>query len=161
METLSEEQKLNVELFYYQHKCYNEIAAATGWIEQSEKFIQNEEEFKICMEKMSTEHTLYGSEHSRRYSAALRRCTPLEKTALNDPMLVDAIDGYRNAHLDTTKKHLNEINALQNTGVEGDVVSLNKKYPKAMAALDSSSFVFSILLLFPPGFLSIRPQKMR
>ncbi|HRO84117.1 MAG TPA: sigma-70 family RNA polymerase sigma factor [Niabella sp.] len=53
LETLSEEQKLSVELFYYQHKCYNEIAAATGmdW-NKVRSLIQNgRRNLKICMEK--------------------------------------------------------------------------------------------------------------
>jgi len=76
---------------------------------------------------MSTEHTYHYTEGDiRRYlsgSMTAQEMHYLEKTALNDPMLADAIDGYRNAHLETTKKHLNEINALlQNTELTTPVV---------------------------------------
>ncbi|MBK7099515.1 MAG: hypothetical protein IPH58_15845 [Sphingobacteriales bacterium] len=84
---------------------------------------------------MSTEHTYhYTAADIRRYlsgSMTAQEMHSLEKTALNDPMLADAIDGYRNAHLDTTKKHLNEINALlQNTKLKAPVVSFKQEVSK-------------------------------
>lgn len=84
---------------------------------------------------MSTEHTYhYTAADIRRYlsgSMTAQEMHSLEKTALNDPMLADAIDGYRNAHLDTTKKHLNEINALlQNTELKAHVVSFKQEVSK-------------------------------
>ncbi len=53
METLSGEQKQSIELFYYQNKCYNEIADETGleW-NKVRSLIQNaRRNLKICMEK--------------------------------------------------------------------------------------------------------------
>jgi len=57
LQTLSEEQRVSVELFYLQNKCYKEIAAATGldW-NKVRSYIQNgRRNLKICMEK--TEET--------------------------------------------------------------------------------------------------------
>ena len=54
MQTLSAEQKITVELFYLQDKCYKEIAEATGieW-NKVRSYIQNgRRNLKICMEKM-------------------------------------------------------------------------------------------------------------
>ncbi|MFM9910476.1 MAG: RNA polymerase sigma factor [Chitinophagaceae bacterium] len=53
LQTLSAEQKITVELFYLQNKCYNEIAETTGieW-NKVRSFIQNgRRNLKICMEK--------------------------------------------------------------------------------------------------------------
>lgn len=53
LQTLSNEQKVAVELFYLQNKCYKEIAEATGieW-NKVRSFIQNgRRNLKICMEK--------------------------------------------------------------------------------------------------------------
>ncbi len=55
MQTLSAEQKMTVELFYLQNKCYKEIADATGieW-NKVRSYIQNgRRNLKICMEKGS------------------------------------------------------------------------------------------------------------
>lgn len=53
LQTLSAEQKVSVELFYLQHKCYKEIADITGldW-NKVRSYIQNgRRNLKICMEK--------------------------------------------------------------------------------------------------------------
>ena len=53
METLPGEQKRSIKLFYYQSKCYNEIAEETGleW-NRVRSLIQNgRRNLKICMEK--------------------------------------------------------------------------------------------------------------
>lgn len=53
LETLSAEQKVSVELFYLQNKCYKEIADITGldW-NKVRSYIQNgRRNLKICMEK--------------------------------------------------------------------------------------------------------------
>ena len=53
LQTLSAEQKITVEVFYLQNKCYNEIAAITGleW-NKVRSYIQNgRRNLKICMEK--------------------------------------------------------------------------------------------------------------
>ena len=52
METLPDEQKQSVMLFYLEHKCYNEIAAITGfdW-NKVRSYIQNgKRNLKICIE---------------------------------------------------------------------------------------------------------------
>jgi RNA polymerase sigma-70 factor (ECF subfamily) len=57
LQTLSQEQKQTVELFYLQNKCYKEIAAITGieWT-KVRSFIQNgRRNLKICMEGMRNE----------------------------------------------------------------------------------------------------------
>jgi len=53
LQTLSAEQKVTVELFYLQNKCYKEIAELTGldW-NKVRSYIQNgRRNLKICMEK--------------------------------------------------------------------------------------------------------------
>lgn len=53
LQTLSEEQRVTVQLFYLQNKCYKEIAEATGleW-NKVRSLIQNgRRNLKICMEK--------------------------------------------------------------------------------------------------------------
>jgi RNA polymerase sigma-70 factor (ECF subfamily) len=53
MQALSAEQKMTVELFYLQNKCYKEIADATGieW-NKVRSYIQNgRRNLKLCMEK--------------------------------------------------------------------------------------------------------------
>jgi RNA polymerase sigma-70 factor (ECF subfamily) len=50
---LNEQQKIAVELFYLQEKCYQEVADATGFsMNEVKSFIQNgKRNIKICMEK--------------------------------------------------------------------------------------------------------------
>lgn len=53
METLSEEQRRSVDLFYLQEKSYHEIAERTGYaFKKVKSYIQNgKRNLKICMEK--------------------------------------------------------------------------------------------------------------
>ncbi|WP_199136230.1 RNA polymerase sigma factor [Pedobacter sp. ASV12] len=55
METLSEEQRKSVELFYLQEKCYKEVADITGYdMLKVKSYIQNgKRNLKICIEKNS------------------------------------------------------------------------------------------------------------
>ncbi len=55
METLSEEQRRSVELFYLQEKCYKEVADITGYdMLKVKSYIQNgKRNLKICIEKNS------------------------------------------------------------------------------------------------------------
>jgi len=55
METLSEEQRKSVDLFYLQEKCYKEVADMTGYdILKVKSYIQNgKRNLKICIEKNS------------------------------------------------------------------------------------------------------------
>jgi len=55
METLSEEQRKSVDLFYLQEKCYKEVAEITGYdILKVKSYIQNgKRNLKICIEKNS------------------------------------------------------------------------------------------------------------
>lgn len=57
METLSEEQRLSVDLFYLQEKCYKEVADITGYeMVKVKSYIQNgKRNLKICIEKNSSE----------------------------------------------------------------------------------------------------------
>jgi len=60
LETLPAEQKLCVEMFYLQNKCYKEIAEQTGidW-NKIRSYIQNgRRNLKICMEKSAIETPL-------------------------------------------------------------------------------------------------------
>ena len=61
LKTLTDEQRIVIELFYLQGKCYNEIVEATGheW-SQVRSFIQNgRRNLKLCMEKIETEKKSY------------------------------------------------------------------------------------------------------
>ena len=53
IKTLPDEQKKSIELFYLQNKCYNEIAAITGYEwNKVRSFIQNgRRNLKLCMEQ--------------------------------------------------------------------------------------------------------------
>ena len=55
METLSEEQRKSVDLFYLQEKCYKEVADITGYeLLKVKSYIQNgKRNLKICIEKNS------------------------------------------------------------------------------------------------------------
>ncbi len=55
IETLNQEQKLSVNLFYLQKKCYTEVAEHTGFeISKVKSYIQNgKRNLKICLEKQS------------------------------------------------------------------------------------------------------------
>lgn len=57
METLPEEQKVSVDIFYLQEKCYKDIAEITGYeLVKVKSYIQNgKRNLKICMEKNSGE----------------------------------------------------------------------------------------------------------
>src|SRR6188474_3382695 len=52
----------------------------------------------------------------------------VEKAALQDPFLADAIEGYNEVDLNTAKQHLNEINAgLFTEKQKPRVIAFNKK----------------------------------
>ncbi len=55
METLNEEQRISVDLFYLQEKCYKEVAEITGYdMLKVKSYIQNgKRNLKICIEKNS------------------------------------------------------------------------------------------------------------
>ena len=57
METLSDEQRITVDLFYLQEKCYKDIADSTGYeLSKVKSYIQNgKRNLKICIEKNSGE----------------------------------------------------------------------------------------------------------
>lgn len=57
METLPEEQRISVDLFYLQEKCYKEVAEVTGFeLVKVKSYIQNgKRNLKICIEKNSGE----------------------------------------------------------------------------------------------------------
>jgi RNA polymerase sigma factor (sigma-70 family) len=57
METLPEEQRVSVDLFYLQEKCYKEVAEVTGFeLVKVKSYIQNgKRNLKICIEKNSGE----------------------------------------------------------------------------------------------------------
>lgn len=56
MEVLPEEQRLSVDLFYLQQKCYKEVADITGFdVNKVKSYIQNgKRNLKICMEKQKS-----------------------------------------------------------------------------------------------------------
>lgn len=55
IETLNHEQKLSINLFYLQKKCYTEVAKHTGFeLNKVKSYIQNgKRNLKICLEKHS------------------------------------------------------------------------------------------------------------
>src|SRR5690606_38155998 len=55
MEVLPEEQRISIDLFYLQQKCYKDISEATGFdMNKVKSYIQNgKRNLKICMEKNS------------------------------------------------------------------------------------------------------------
>jgi RNA polymerase sigma factor (sigma-70 family) len=57
MQTLPEEQRVSVDLFYLQEKCYKEVADITGFdMTKVKSYIQNgKRNLKICIEKNSSE----------------------------------------------------------------------------------------------------------
>lgn len=57
MESLTEEQRRSVDLFYLQEKCYKEVAELTGYeMVKVKSYIQNgKRNLKICIEKNSSE----------------------------------------------------------------------------------------------------------
>lgn len=57
METLPEEQRMSVDLFYLQEKCYKEVANITGYeLVKVKSYIQNgKRNLKNCIEKNSSE----------------------------------------------------------------------------------------------------------
>lgn len=57
METLPEEQRISVNLFYLEEKCYKEVAEITGYeMVKVKSYIQNgKRNLKICIEKNSSE----------------------------------------------------------------------------------------------------------
>lgn len=57
METLPEEQRVSVDLFYLQEKCYKEVADITGFeMTKVKSYIQNgKRNLKICIERNSSE----------------------------------------------------------------------------------------------------------
>jgi RNA polymerase sigma factor (sigma-70 family) len=60
METLPDEQKRSVRLFYLENKCYNEIAELTGleWNKVRSQIQNGKRNLRLCMEKKqhNTEH---------------------------------------------------------------------------------------------------------
>ncbi|MBO9632484.1 MAG: sigma-70 family RNA polymerase sigma factor [Chitinophagaceae bacterium] len=59
LQTLSDEQKQTVELFYLQNKCYKEIATETGieWNKVRSHIQNGRRNLKLCMEKQATIQT--------------------------------------------------------------------------------------------------------
>ena len=56
MGTLPDEQRISVDLFYLQQKCYKEVAEITGYdVNKVKSYIQNgKRNLKICMEKQKS-----------------------------------------------------------------------------------------------------------
>jgi RNA polymerase sigma-70 factor (ECF subfamily) len=54
--TLPDEQRLSIDLFYLQQKCYKEVSDITGYdINKVKSYIQNgKRNLKICMEKQGS-----------------------------------------------------------------------------------------------------------
>ncbi len=86
------------------------------------------------MQGNSNTYHFYGPEDIKRYldgGMNAQEMHDMEKAALKDPMLADAIDGFRNADASVTHKHLNDIRAaiLGTAAKENIVVSLPQRTP--------------------------------
>ena len=55
LETITDEQKISINLFYLQQQCYAKIAQSTGYdLKKVKSYIQNgKRNLKICIEKQS------------------------------------------------------------------------------------------------------------
>src|SRR5215831_3785985 len=73
-------------------------------------------------------HINYSAEDIERYlngKMSAKEMHDVEKAALQNPFLADAIEGYSNLSFEESKKHLNEINAaLQTQKEETKVIPL-------------------------------------
>lgn len=95
----------------------------------------------------------------RRYqegSMDAREMHELEKAALNDPLLADAIDGFYNAEQLTTQRHLNEIHAmLQGNTEEAKIIPMPPDKRLWLRNLVAASIVgilgFSAWYFLQPG----------
>src|SRR3954452_19043513 len=66
-------------------------------------------------------HINYSAEDIERYlkgKMSAKEMHDIEKAALQDPFLADAIEGFNNASFEKSHKHLNEITAALQTGKE-------------------------------------------
>jgi hypothetical protein len=77
-------------------------------------------------------HINYSFEDIQRYlqgKMSAAEMHDIEKAALQDPFLADAIEGFNEANLTTAQQHLNEINAsLLKEKKESKVVAFNKRF---------------------------------
>lgn len=78
-----------------------------------------------------SKHINYSFEDIQRYLQGRMSATEmheLERAALQDPFLADAIEGFNESDLATAQQHLNEINAsLYKQKIASKVISFNKK----------------------------------
>ena len=86
------------------------------------------------MQENSNTYHFYGPEDIKRYlngGMNAQEMHDMEKAALKDPLLADAIDGFRNADASVTHKHLNDIRAaiLGTAEKENIVVSMPQRTP--------------------------------
>src|ERR1044072_6688977 len=76
-------------------------------------------------------HINYSFEDIQRYlqgKMSSAEMHAIEKAALQDPFLADAIEGFNDADLATAQQHLNDINTfLRKEKQETKVVAFNKK----------------------------------
>lgn len=86
------------------------------------------------MQQNNNTYQFYGPEDIQRYlsgSMSAQQMHDMEKAALKDPLLADAIDGFKNANPQITEKHLNDIRAAilgaeQNPATIVDITSTRK-----------------------------------
>ncbi|MGC4233272.1 MAG: carboxypeptidase regulatory-like domain-containing protein [Niabella sp.] len=86
------------------------------------------------MQANSNTYHFYGPEDIKRYldgGMNAQEMHDMEKAALKDPMLADAIDGFRNADASVTHKHLNDIRTaiLGTAEKENIVVAMPQRTP--------------------------------
>lgn len=86
------------------------------------------------MQQTNSTYPFYGPEDIKRYlsgSMSAQEMHDMEKAALKDPLLADAIDGFRNADPVVTDMHLNALKA--------SILGLSQQEQPAVIPLNSSS----------------------
>ena len=91
-----------------------------------------DEILKFVWKKMAEEniYNTYSFAEIQRYLSGSMSTTEMhdmERAALQDPFLADAIEGYRNADANTALKHINEIEiTINGKHVDAKIISINK-----------------------------------
>lgn len=93
-------------------------------------------------------NTNYGFSDIHRYlngQMTAKQMHDMERAALQDPFLADAIEGYQNSNREQSEQHLNEITAaLQGNHQEAKIIGISKQKNYRWLAAASALFVIGI-----------------
>ena len=93
-------------------------------------------------------NTNYGFSDIHRYlngQMTAKEMHDMERAALQDPFLADAIEGYENANKQQSEKHLNEITAaVQGNHQRGKIIAISKRKRYGWLAVASVLFCLGI-----------------